>query len=94
MGPSENISYFQRDDDLQSTRGTIFKMKRVDERLCVIKIAFSKSPKTVRGHRHVRLGLIGRCTGVGLAYSLITRCIPVILLIPLELLDLSMAHRN
>jgi hypothetical protein len=69
-------------------------MNRVNERLWVVEIALSKTPKIVQD-RHVNLSLIMRCTGVGLekAYSLVTRCIPVILLIPLEL-DFSMAYRN
>jgi hypothetical protein len=69
-------------------------MNRVDERLWVVEIAFSKTPKAVLD-RHVKLSPIRRCTGVGLekAYSFVTtrRCIPVILLIPLEL-DFSMAY--
>jgi hypothetical protein len=79
---------------LQSTRRTIFKTNRVNDRLWVVEIAFSKTPKTVQD-RHVKLSMIRRCTGVGLekAYSLVTRWIPVILLIPLEL-DFSVAYRN
>ncbi len=69
-------------------------MNRVDERLWVVEIAFSKTLKTVLD-RHVNLSLISRCTGVGLerAWCVVTRCVPVVLLIPLEL-DFSMAYRN
>jgi hypothetical protein len=60
----------------------------------VVEIAFSKMPKAIQD-RHVKLSLVRRCIGVGLekAYSLVTRCIPVILLIPLEL-DFSVTYRN
>ncbi len=69
-------------------------MNRVDERLWVVEIAFGKTPEIVQD-LHVNLSLIRRCTGVDLekAYSLVRRCIPVILLIPLEL-DFSIAYRN
>jgi hypothetical protein len=69
-------------------------MNRVYERVWVVEIAFSKTPKIVKD-RHVKSSLIRRCTGVGLerAYDLVTRCIPVILLTPLEL-DFSVAYRN
>jgi hypothetical protein len=69
-------------------------MNRVNERLWVIEIPFSKTPKTIHD-RHVKLSLVRHCTDVGLekAYSLVTRGIPVILLIPLKL-DFSVTYRN
>ena len=69
-------------------------MNRINERLWVVEIAFSKTSKTVRD-RHVKLSLIRRCAIVGLerAHSLVTRCIPVVLLIRLEL-DFSTAYKN
>lgn len=93
MAPSENVSYFQQDDDLQPTRGTIFKMNRVYKRLWVVEVALSKTPKIVQD-RHVNLSLIRRCTGVGVerACCIVTSRVPVIPLIPLK--DLSMSQRN
>ena len=69
-------------------------MNRVDERLWVVEIAFSKTPKTVQD-RHFKLSLIRRRAGVGLekACFVVTRCIQVIFLIQLEL-KFSMAYRN
>lgn len=68
-------------------------MNRVNERLWVAEIVFSKTPKTAQD-RHVKLILTSRCIGVGLekAYSLVAGCIPVALPNPLE--DVSVAYRN
>ena len=69
-------------------------MNRINERLWVVEIALSKTSKTVRD-RHVKLSLIRRSAAVGLerSQSLVTRCIPVVLLIRLEL-DFSTAYKN
>lgn len=73
-------------------------MNRVNERLWIVEIVFGKTPKTAQG-RHVKLSLIRLCTCVGLEKTYSLRlvmswsCIPVVLLIPLEL-DFSVAYRN
>jgi hypothetical protein len=67
-------------------------MNRFYERVWVVEIAFGKTPKIVQD-RHVKLSLTRGCTGMGLekAYGLVARCIPVILLAPLEP-DFSVAY--
>lgn len=42
----ENVTYFHGDDNLESTRGALFQVNTINERLRVVDIAISKAPKT------------------------------------------------
>jgi len=86
-GVSENVSYIYRDHSLKSTRRTRFQMDILNDRLWIVDIAPSKTPKTL-GDRHVNgLSLIRGHTVLDLdrAYWLRQRCVASVLLILLEL---------
>ena len=62
----ENITYFNGDDNLESTRGARFQVNSINERLRVVDIAPCKTPKTLRD-RHVKVLSLVRChTGLDL----------------------------
>ena len=56
----ENITYFYRDDSLESTRGARFRVNSVNSRLWVIDIAPSNTPEALRDRQVEDLGLV-RC---------------------------------
>jgi hypothetical protein len=62
----ENITYFYGDDNLESTEGARFQVNSVDERLWVVDIAPSKTPKTLRGRHVENLSLVRCRTGLDL----------------------------
>jgi hypothetical protein len=90
-GIPKNVSYIYRDHNLKSARRIRLQVDSVNERVWVVDIASSKTPKTL-GDRHVdglTRSLIRHCTVLDLDrsyYCLRKRCIAsvYILLILLE----------
>ena len=61
----KNITYFYDDDDLESTRRSRLQVNSVNERLWVVDIVPSKTPKTLRDRYIKDLSLIrSRRTGL------------------------------
>jgi len=60
-GIPENITYFYRDDNLESTRGTRFQVNPINSRIWVADVVSSKAPKTF-GDRQVKGAFIRRRT--------------------------------
>jgi hypothetical protein len=89
----KNITYFYGDDNLESTRGPRFQVDSINERLGVVDITPSKTPKTLQDRYIEDLSLIRLPTSLDLerVHCLSQRCIPNILLILLEL-DFSEAQ--
>jgi hypothetical protein len=66
METSQNIGYFQNDDNLKSSRDAWFQANYIDEGFRIIDEAPSKTPKIFRdGHVQI-LSLIEPRTGLGL----------------------------
>jgi hypothetical protein len=80
-------------DDLDATRGPWLQVNPINERLRVVDIALSETPKTLRDRYIKDLSLIRLCTGLDLEriHCLRQKCIPNILWILLEL-DFSEAQ--
>jgi len=67
METSQNIGYFQNDDNLKSARDARFQANYIDEGFRIVDEAPSKTPKIVRdGHDVQDLSLIEPRTGLGL----------------------------
>jgi hypothetical protein len=87
-GIPDNVSYIYRDHNLKSTGRIRFQVDTVNERLWIVDIAPSKTPKTL-GDRHINGLSVRHCTALDWdrPYCLGQRCVASvhILLILLEL---------
>jgi hypothetical protein len=62
----ENVTYLYGDDDLESTKGPWLQVNSINERLRIVDIAPSKTPKALRDRYIKDLSLIQLRTGLDL----------------------------